>query len=132
MQDGASAFVGGTGGEKEEAGEQGDAGSVETARDGDDDTGGGERDGESEQASGGFVVAEDAGDEGEQKRKERRPVEIDVGIGAEGEVVLDGNEVSMEGAELVERVGHGHATGAGPTLKIAIEAEMEEPGVEGD
>jgi hypothetical protein len=132
MKDGASAFVGGAGGEKEEAGEQGDAGSVETARDGDDDAGGCEGDGESEQASGGLVVAEDAGDEREQKRKERGPVEIDIGIGAEGKVVLDGNEVSVEGTELVERVGHGHATGAGPTLKIAIEADMGEPSIEGD
>lgn len=44
MQDGAAALVGRSRGEKEEAGEQGDAGSVETACDGDDDQGGGECD----------------------------------------------------------------------------------------
>jgi len=31
-----------------------------------------------------------------------------------GKVVLDGDEVSVEGAELIEGVGHGHAAGAGP------------------
>lgn len=41
MQDGAAAFVGRACGEKEEAGEQGDTSSVETARDDDDDAGGG-------------------------------------------------------------------------------------------
>jgi len=44
------------------------------------------------------VIAKDAGDEGEQEWEERRPVEIDVGVRAEGEVVLDGDEVSVEGA----------------------------------
>jgi len=29
-------------------------------------------------------------------------------------------------------VGHGHAAGAGPTLKVAIEAEVKEAGVEDD
>jgi hypothetical protein len=78
------------------------------------------------------VIAQDARDEREQKRKERRPVEIDVGVGAQRKVILYGNEVSMESAELVEGVGHGHATGAGPTLIVAIEAEMEKAGVEDD
>lgn len=59
-------------------------------------------------------------------------MEIDVGVGAEGKVVLDGNEVQMEGAELVEGVGHGHAAGAGPALVVAVEAEVEEAGVESD
>ncbi len=132
MQYGAAAFVGGAGGEEEEAGEQGDARSEETARDGDDDAGCGESDGESEEAAGGLVIAEDAGDDGEQQRKEWRPVEIDVGIGAEGKVVLDGNEVQVKRAELVEGMRHGHAAGAGPALVVAVEAEMEEPGVEDD
>ena len=52
-------------------------------------------------------------------------MEIDVGIGAERKVVLDRNKVSMERAELVERVRHGHATGAGPSLVVAVEAEMK-------
>lgn len=78
------------------------------------------------------MVAQDAGDEGEQKWEEGRPVEIDVGVGAERKVVLDGNEVKMEGAELVEGVGHGHAACAGPALVVAVEAETEETGVEGD
>jgi hypothetical protein len=59
-------------------------------------------------------------------------VEIDVGVGAEGKVVLDRDEVEVKGAELIERVSHGHAAGAGPALVVAVEAEMEEPGVESD
>jgi len=132
VQDGAAAFEGGTGSEKEEAGEQGGTGAIEAAGDGEDDAGCGERDGEREEAAGGFVIAEDASDEGEQKREERRPVEINIGIGTERKVVLDGDEVGMEGAELVEGVSHGHATGAGPTLEVAIEAEVKEARVEGD
>ena len=132
MEDGASAFVGGARSEEEEAGEQGDAGSIEAARDGDDDAGGGERDGQCEEAAGGFVIAEDAGDDGEQQGEERRPVKIDVGVGAEGKVVLDGDEVQVDGAELIEGVGHGHATGAGPALVVAVEADAEEAGVESD
>ncbi len=78
------------------------------------------------------MVAEDARDDGEQQGEEGRPVEIDVGVGAEGKVVLDGDEVQVEGAELVEGVGHSHATRAGPALVVAVEAEVEEAGVESD
>ena len=78
------------------------------------------------------MIAEDAGDDGEQKREEWRPVEIDIGVGAEGEIVLDGDKVEVEGAELVEGVSHRHATGAGPALVVAVEAEAEEAGVESD
>ena len=51
--------------------------------------------------------------------------------------VLDGvpeliAEVQVEGTELVEGVGHGHAAGAGPALVVAVEGEVEEAGVEGD
>jgi len=66
MEDGASAFVGGARGEEEEAGEERDADPVETTRDGDDDAGGGEGDGQGKQASGGLVIAQNAGDDGEQ------------------------------------------------------------------
>lgn len=68
----------------------------------------------------------------ESRSGKRRPVQINVWVGAEGKIVLDGNEVQMDGAELVEGVGHGHATGARPALIVAVEAEMEEPGVESD
>ena len=59
-------------------------------------------------------------------------MEIDVGVGAEGKVVLDGDEVSVEGAELVEGVGHGHAACTGPALVITVEAEVEEASVKSD
>ena len=59
-------------------------------------------------------------------------MEIDVGVGAEGKVVLDGDKVQVEGTELVERVGHRHAAGAGPALVVAVEAEVEEAGVKSD
>jgi hypothetical protein len=59
-------------------------------------------------------------------------MEIDVGVGAEGKIVLEGDEVQVEGTELVEGVGHGHAAGAGPALVVAVEIEVEEAGVEND
>ena len=42
------------------------------------------------------------------------------------------DEVQVEGAELVEGVSHGHATGAGPALVVAVEVQAEEAGVKGD
>ena len=59
-------------------------------------------------------------------------MEIDVGVGAEGKIVLDGDEVQVEGTKLIEGVGHGHAAGTGPTLVVAIEAYVEEPRVKSD
>jgi len=59
-------------------------------------------------------------------------VEIDVGVGSEGKVILYGDKVQVEGPELVEGVGHGHAAGAGPALVVAVEAEVEEAGVKND
>jgi hypothetical protein len=132
VEDCAAAFEGGAGREKEEAGEEGGTGAVEAAGDGEDDAGCGERDSEGEESAGGFVIAEEAGYEREQKGVERRPMEIDVGIGTEGKIVLDGDEVGVEGTELVEGVGHGHATGAGPTLEVAVEAEVKEARVGDD
>jgi hypothetical protein len=57
-------------------------------------------------------------------------VEIDIGIGAEGKVVLDGNEVHVESTELIERVRHGHAACTGPALVATVEADMEKSRVE--
>jgi hypothetical protein len=59
-------------------------------------------------------------------------MEIHIGIGAEGKVVLDGNEVHVESAELIERVRHGHAACTGPALVVAVEAEMEKSRIESD
>jgi hypothetical protein len=59
-------------------------------------------------------------------------VEIDIGIGAERKIVLDGNEVHVESAELIERVGHGHAACAGPALVVTVKAKMEKSRVKSD
>ena len=59
-------------------------------------------------------------------------MEIDVGVGAEGKIVLNGDKVQVMGAELIEGVGHGHAAGAGPALVVAVEADVEKTGVKSD
>jgi len=132
MQNGASALERGAGSKEEKTREQGGSSPIQMAGYGDYDAGSCEGNGEREETGGGLVIAENACDDGEQEREEWRPVEIDVGVGAKGKIVLDGNEVSVESAELVERMGHGHAAGAGPTLEVAVKAEVEEAGVEGD
>ena len=71
------------------------------------------------------MVAENSRDKREQEWEERRPVEIDIGIGAERKIVLDGNEVHVESAELIERMRHGHAACAGPALVVTVKADME-------
>lgn len=71
------------------------------------------------------MVAENSRDKREQEREERRPVQIDIGIGPDGKIVLDGNQVHVESTELIERVRHGHAACAGPALVVAVEADME-------
>jgi hypothetical protein len=59
-------------------------------------------------------------------------VEIDIRIGAERKIVLDGNEVHVKSAELIERVRHGHAACAGPALVVAIETDMEKSSIQSD
>ncbi len=131
VQNRASAFVGGSRSQKEEAGKERREGSVEAMGDGDDNTRCCQGDGKREEPRGRLLIAENAGDDREQQRKQRRPMEIDIRVGAEGKIVLNGNEVCVQSAQLVERVRHGHATGAGPALKVAVEGLMENTRVEG-